>query len=95
MWVDDSETKILYVQTHGITDPGRERDAVLPCGFGGADGVRGHDLLHDVRPTLLRKDVVDKIGPKGDQGQSLRYFIEQATDLGVRLFGLPAVARPQ
>ena len=23
MWADDSETKILYVQTHGITDPGR------------------------------------------------------------------------
>ena len=36
-------------------------------------------------PTLLRKDVVDKIGPKGDQGQPLRYFIEQATTLGVRL----------
>ena len=36
-------------------------------------------------PTLLQKDVVDKIGPKGDRGQRLRFFIEQATDLGVRL----------
>jgi len=23
MWADSSETKILYVQTHGIDDPGR------------------------------------------------------------------------
>jgi hypothetical protein len=36
-------------------------------------------------PTLLRKDIVDKIGPKGDRGQPLRYFIEQATGLGVEL----------
>jgi predicted peroxiredoxin len=36
-------------------------------------------------PTLLRKDMVDKIGPKGERGQPLRYFIEQATSLGVRL----------
>jgi predicted peroxiredoxin len=36
-------------------------------------------------PTLLRRDVIDKIGPKGDRGQPLRHFIEQATGLGVRL----------
>ncbi len=37
-------------------------------------------------PQLLRSDVVDRLGPKGEVGQPLRYFIEQATDLGVRLF---------
>jgi predicted peroxiredoxin len=36
--------------------------------------------------TLLQKDVVDKIGPKGDQGLPLSHFIKQATDLGVKLF---------
>jgi predicted peroxiredoxin len=35
--------------------------------------------------TLLQRDVVDKIGPKGDKGQPLSYFINQATALGVRL----------
>jgi len=37
-------------------------------------------------PTLLQKDVVDKIGPKGDQGMPLAHFIKQATDLGVKLY---------
>lgn len=37
-------------------------------------------------PQLLQKDVVDKIGPKGDTGQPLSYFLRQATDLGVRLW---------
>lgn len=36
-------------------------------------------------PTLLQREVVDKIGPKGDRGQPLRHFIDQATTLGVRL----------
>ncbi len=36
-------------------------------------------------PTLLQRDVVDKVGPKGDAGQPLSYFIDQATALGVRL----------
>jgi hypothetical protein len=36
-------------------------------------------------PQLLQREVVDKIGPKGDRGQPLSYFIEQATALGVRL----------
>jgi predicted peroxiredoxin len=36
-------------------------------------------------PTLLQRDIVDKIGPKGDVGQPLSYFIDQATALGVRL----------
>jgi predicted peroxiredoxin len=35
--------------------------------------------------TLLQRDVVDKIGPKGDKGQPLSFFINQATALGVRL----------
>ncbi len=36
-------------------------------------------------PQLLQKDVVDKIGPKGDRGQPLRYFIDQALGVGVKL----------
>lgn len=37
-------------------------------------------------PQLLQRDVVGKLGPKGDRGQPLSYFIKQATDLGVRLW---------
>ncbi|MFY9921228.1 MAG: DsrE/DsrF/DrsH-like family protein [Mycobacterium sp.] len=63
MWTGEGESKILYVQTHGVDDPGRSM-------YG---------------PNLLQSDVVDKIGPKGDRGQPLSYFIDPATALGVRL----------
>jgi hypothetical protein len=37
-------------------------------------------------PQLLRKGVPEKIGPKGDRGQPLRYFIDQAVEIGVKLY---------
>jgi predicted peroxiredoxin len=36
-------------------------------------------------PQLLKKGVAEQIGPKGEQGQRLRYFIDQALDCGVKL----------
>jgi predicted peroxiredoxin len=37
-------------------------------------------------PTLLRKGTAEKMGPKGDRGQPLSYFIDQALDVGVKLY---------
>ncbi len=85
MWADDSETKILYVQTHGADDPGRCATPFYLAASAAAMEFEVMIYFTMYGPTLLRKDVVDKIGPKGDQGQPLRYFIEQATTLGVRL----------
>jgi hypothetical protein len=85
MWADDSETKILYVQTHGADDPGRSATPFYLAAAAAAMDFEVMIYFTMYGPTLLRKDVVDKIGPKGDQGQPLRYFIEQATALGVRL----------
>ena len=85
MWADDSETKILYVQTHGADDPGRSATPFYLAASAAAMEFEVMIYFTMYGPTLLRKDVVDKIGPKGDQGQPLRYFIEQATTLGVRL----------
>ncbi|MFZ2058918.1 MAG: DsrE/DsrF/DrsH-like family protein [Acidimicrobiales bacterium] len=85
MWADSSETKILYVQTHGIDDPGRSATPFFLAAAAAAMEFEVVIYFTMYGPTLLRKDVVDKIGPKGDQGQPLRYFVEQATGLGVRL----------
>jgi hypothetical protein len=85
MWADDSETKVLYVQTHGTDDPGRSATPFFLAASAAAMEFEVMIYFTMYGPTLLRKDVVDKIGPKGDQGQPLRYFIEQATSLGVRL----------
>ena len=84
-WTDEHQTKLLYVHTHGIDDPGR---CATPFFLAAAAAAMEFEVMIYFTmygPTLLRKDVVDKIGPKGDQGQPLRYFIEQATGLGVRL----------
>ena len=84
-WTDEHQTKLLYVHTHGIDDPGR---CATPFFLAAAAAAMEFEVMIYFTmygPTLLRKDVIDKIGPKGDQGQPLRYFIEQATGLGVRL----------
>jgi predicted peroxiredoxin len=85
VWSDDSETKVLYVQTHGADDPGRSATPFFLAASAAAMEFEVMIYFTMYGPTLLRKDMVDKIGPKGERGQPLRYFIEQATGLGVRL----------
>ena len=85
MWAAESETKVLYVQTHGVDDPGRSATPFFLAASAAAMEFEVMIYFTMYGPTLLRRDVVDKIGPKGDQGQPLSYFIEQATALGVRL----------
>ena len=85
MWSDDAESKILYVQTHGVADPGRSATPFFLAASAAAMECEVMIYFTMYGPTLLRRDMVDKIGPKGEHGQPLRYFIEQATGLGVRL----------
>jgi predicted peroxiredoxin len=85
MWSDDADTRVLYVQTHGIDDPGRSATPFFLAASAAAMECDVMIYFTMYGPTLLRKDMVDKIGPKGERGQPLRYFIEQATSLGVRL----------
>ena len=85
MWSDDTESKVLYVQTHGVADPGRSATPFFLAASAAAMECEVMIYFTMYGPTLLRRDMVDKIGPKGEHGQPLRYFIEQATSLGVRL----------
>ena len=85
MWSDDAESKVLYVQTHGVNDPGRSATPFFLAASAAAMECEVMIYFTMYGPTLLRKDVIDTIGPKGEHGQPLRYFIEQATGLGVRL----------
>ena len=85
MWTGEGEAKILYVMTHGVEDAAR---CATPFFLSAAAAAMEAEVLIYFTmfgPTLLRKDVVDKIGPKGDRGQKLRYFIDQAQSLGVKL----------
>ncbi|MHB8340796.1 MAG: DsrE/DsrF/DrsH-like family protein [Mycobacteriales bacterium] len=85
MWDDSAEAKVLYVQTHGVSDPGRCATPFFLAASAAAMDCQVAIYFTMYGPTLLRRDIVDKLGPKGDRGQPLRYFIDQATDLGVRL----------
>jgi predicted peroxiredoxin len=85
VWSDESETKVLYVHTHGADDPGRCATPFFLAASAAAMECEVMIYFTMYGPTLLRKDVIGKIGPKGERGQPLRYFIEQATGLGVRL----------
>jgi uncharacterized protein len=85
MWAGDLDSTILYVQTHGVDDPGRCATPFFLAASAAAMECEVMIYFTMYGPTLLRRDVIDKIGPKGERGQPLRYFIEQATGLGVRL----------
>lgn len=84
-WSDESATKVLYVQTHGVEDPGRSATPFYLATAAAAMEFEAAIYFTMYGPSLLRKDVVDKVGPKGDRGERLSYFIDQATNLGVRL----------
>lgn len=86
MWTGDGEAKVIYVQTHGVNDPGRSATPFFLAASAAAMEVEVGIYFTMYGPQLLQKSVVDKIGPKGDRGQPLSYFIKQATDLGVRLW---------
>ncbi len=86
MWTSDDEAKVLYVQTHGVNDPGRSATPFFLAASAAAMECEVAIYFTMYGPQLLQRDVVDKIGPKGDRGQPLSYFIKQATDLGVRLY---------
>jgi predicted peroxiredoxin len=84
-WSGDAEGKVLYVQTHGVNDPGRSATPFFLAASAAAMECEVAIYFTMYGPQLLQREVVDKFGPKGDRGQPLSYFIEQATSLGVRL----------
>jgi uncharacterized protein len=86
VWSGEGEGKVLYVQTHGVDDPGRSATPFFLAASAAAMDVEVGIYFTMYGPTLLRKDVIDKIGPKGDEGLPLSHFVKQATDLGVRLY---------
>ncbi|HLI45406.1 MAG TPA: DsrE/DsrF/DrsH-like family protein [Acidimicrobiales bacterium] len=86
MWSDDEGDKVLYVQTHGVDDPGRCATPFFLAASAAAMECEVAIYFTMYGPQLLQRSVVDKIGPKGDRGQPLAYFIKQARDLGVRLY---------
>ncbi len=85
MWTNELDSKILYVHTHGEDDPSRCATPFFLAASAAAMDCEVMIYFTMYGATLLQRHVVEKIGPKGDQGQPLCNFIDQATSLGVRL----------
>lgn len=86
MWTGEGEGKVLYVQTHGVSDPGRCATPFFLAASAAAMECEAGIYFTMYGPQLLQKSVVDRIGPKGERGQPLSYFVKQALDVGVRLY---------
>ncbi|WP_372787898.1 DsrE/DsrF/DrsH-like family protein [Paraconexibacter sp.] len=85
MSADSDEDSVLYVMTHGLESPERCATPFFLAASAAAMDVETAIYFTMNGPQLLRKDIVDQVGPKGDDGQKLRFFIDQALDCGVRL----------
>ncbi len=84
---DEFENKVLYVQTHGCESP--ERSAT-PFFLAAAAAAMDNEVAIYFTmngPQLLAKGVPETlVVPKaGGGGRELRFFIDQALDIGVRL----------
>lgn len=86
--MDEEQKKILYVQTHGADTPERSATPFFLAAAAAAMEVEAGIYFTMNGPTLLRKGVPETlVVPKaGGGGAPLRYFIDQALDLGVKLY---------
>ncbi len=84
---DEYEHKILYVQTHGRDTPERSATPFFLATAGAAMDNEVAIYFTMNGPQLLAKGAPEEIVvPKaGGGGKELRFFIDQALDMGVRL----------
>ncbi len=85
MWTGEGESKILYVMTDGVADHGRSATPFFLAASAAAMDAEVIIFFTMYGSQLLQKSIQDKIGPQGESGQKISYFINQATSLGVRL----------
>ena len=90
MWKtnDEDVKKILYVQTHGETDPERTATPFFLATAGAAMDNEVCIYFTMNGPQCLERGAGEKIivPKKGGGGKELKYFIDQALEMGVRLF---------
>lgn len=84
----DDDTRILYVQTHGSDDPARSATPFFLSAAAAAMDAEVGIYFTMNGPTLLKKGVPETlIVPRaGGGGKELRYFIDQALEMGVTLY---------
>ncbi len=86
--MSDDNKKILYVQTHGADDPARAATPFYLASTAAAMDVEVGIYFTMKGPTLLKKGVPEtlQIPRAAGGGAYLRHFINQALELGVKLY---------
>ncbi len=82
---DNGDAAVLYVMTHGTDSPERCATPFFLAASAAAMDADVSIYFTMNGPQLLKKGTAERIGPKGEQGEKLKYFIDQALDCGVKL----------
>ena len=84
---DDEVKRILYVQTTGTEAPERSATVFFLAASAAAMDVEVGIYFTQFGATLLQRGVAEQLKVKrGTGGATLRYFMDQAVDLGVKLY---------
>ncbi|MFQ5947043.1 MAG: DsrE family protein [Anaerolineae bacterium] len=84
---DDEVKRILYVQTTGTEAPERSATVFFLAAAAAAMDAEVGIYFTQFGPTLLQKGVAEDLRVKrGSAGAPLRHFVDQALDLGVKLY---------
>jgi predicted peroxiredoxin len=82
---DDGDASVLYVMTHGTESPERCATPFFLAASAAAMDADVSIYFTMNGPQLLKKGTAETIGPKGEDGERLKYFLDQALDCGVKL----------
>jgi predicted peroxiredoxin len=84
---EEEVKKIMYVQTHGVDEPGKSATPFFLATAAAAMDIEAAIYFTMNGATLLKKGVADELMIKrGEGGQNLRFFMDQALDLGVKFY---------
>ena len=85
--MEDGPKRVLYVQTSGIEVPERSATAFFLASAAAAMDIEAGIYFTQFGPTLLQKGVAEDLKiKKGSLGATLRHFIDQARELGVKFY---------
>lgn len=84
---EDEAKRIVYVQTHGVDEPGKTATPFFLAAAAAAMDIEAAIYFTMNGATLLKKGVAEQMMVKrGEGGESLRFFMDQALQLGVKFY---------
>lgn len=84
---EEEAKSIMYVQTHGVGEPSKSATPFFLAAAAAAMDIDAAIYFTMNGATLLKKGVAEELMIKrGEAGQSLRFFMDQAQELGVKFY---------